>query len=132
MAKVKVLGEAIVITAGVTLEDIKTVKKYRPEALRVMGGKDDKELMFSIDTAVSFGEINKYGATFAHESHDAEKKATITMPLGEVKGDITEYVADMLGSAIEYLNAIEERFPAVLDEIAEKKAEIMSNIEIVH
>ncbi len=43
MAKVKTMGQAIVVVSEVKLEDIKKIQKYRPEALVLKGGEDNKE-----------------------------------------------------------------------------------------
>ena len=45
-------------------------------------------------------------------------------------GDIKEWVADRIGTAIINLNKLEEKLPAVLEEIAAEKAEVMSNITV--
>lgn len=45
-------------------------------------------------------------------------------------GDIKEWVADRIGRAIINLNKLEEKLPAVLDEIAAEKAQVMSNITV--
>lgn len=43
MAKIKVVGNAAVITSNLTLGDIALVKAYRPEALALKGGENGKE-----------------------------------------------------------------------------------------
>ena len=48
MAKVKTMGQAIVVVSEVKLEDIKKIQKYRPEALVLKGGEDNKEEIFRI------------------------------------------------------------------------------------
>ena len=45
-------------------------------------------------------------------------------------GDVKDWVADRLGAAIISLNKLEEKLPAVLDEIAAEKANVLSNITV--
>jgi len=70
------------------------------------------------------------GASFGRESHDEGKLATVTMVIGSTAGDVKEWVADRIGTAVMYLNRLEDTLPAVLDEIAAEKATIMSNITV--
>ena len=81
MSKVVVAGKAIVINSGVKLEDLKLIKKFRPDALILKGGEDGKEQIFRIDVAENeAGNINKYGAVFGEATRD-EGFATLTMIL---------------------------------------------------
>ena len=131
MAKIVIAGDAIVVTSALKLEDIRTIEKYRPKELVLKGGEDGKEPVFAIGTTNGTGNINAVGASFGRESHDGEKLATITMYVGGTEsGDIKEWVADRVGAAIINLNKLEEKLPAVLDEIAAEKAAVLSNITV--
>jgi hypothetical protein len=131
-AKVVIAGDAVVVTSSMKLQDLLTIAKYRPEALVLRGGEDNKEKLFCISANESgIGEINKYGATFGSESHDDEKLATITFGLyNPGEGDIKEQVADVIGSSIISLRALEETLPAVLEEIKSEKATVMDSITV--
>lgn len=130
MAKIVIAGDAIVVTSALTLEDIRTIEKYRPKELTLKGGEDGKEPIFAIGTTTGAGNINGVGASFGRESHDDQKLATITMCTNGVTGDVREWVADHIGTAIIYLNKLEEKLPDVLEEIADEKAEVLSNITV--
>lgn len=131
MSKIIVAGEAVVVTSSMKLEDLKTIAKYRPDALILKGGEDGKEPIFAVSTTKGAGDINAYGACFGGETHDNEKLATITMGVGAVvDADIEEYIADKLGSAITNLNKLEEKLPEVLAEIAGEKAAVLASISI--
>jgi len=131
MARINVLGEACVITSSLTLNDIKTIEKYRPKALTLYGGEDGKDPLFAICTANS-GSINKNGASFNTETHDDAKLAclTVIIPAGVVTGNVREWVADQMGSAIISLNKLEETLPAILLEIKAEKEAVLSNISV--
>ena len=130
MAKVTITGRAVVITSAMKLEDIKTIEKYRPRELVLMGGEDGKEPIFGIGTTTGAGSINAVGASFDAETHNDDKLACITLFLDGVTGDVKDWVADRLGAAIINLNKLEEKLPAVLEEIAAEKATVMSNITV--
>lgn len=132
MAKVTIAGDALVVTSAMKLEDLRTIAKYRPDALILKGGEDGKEPIFGISVPDgNVGSINKYGATFCAATRDDEKLATLTMILRNVGDeDVKEIVADKLGSAIIHLNTLEDTFGSVLEEISTEKARVMESIEI--
>lgn len=131
MAKFTIAGNALVITSALKLEELAIIKKYRPKALKLMGGENNKEELFCIDVGTSGnGGISSYGACYCGATHDTEKKACITITLEGVQGDVKEYVADEYGEAVTYLNQLEAALPAVLTDIEKQKAGIMANITV--
>ena len=129
-ASVKVAGDAMVLTSGVAFDDIKKIAKYRPEALILKGGKDNKEELFRIGVTTGKGSVNQYGVSFAKESRGEQGFAQLTILLPDGAKDVKEYVSDTYGRAILLLNKIEETFPAVLSEINAEKARIESTITV--
>lgn len=130
MAKIVIAGDAVIITSALKLEDIKTIAKYRPKELVLKGGEDGKEPIFAVGVTNGPGNINEVGASFGRESHDDEKLAVITMVTDGVTGDVKEWVADRIGGAIMNLNALEQKLPAVLEEISGQKAAVMDSITV--
>ena len=131
MAKITIVGDAVVITSAVKLEDIKTVAKYRPKALTLMGGEDGKEPIFRLGVTNGTGNITKYGAEFGSETHDEQKKAVMTLVCSGGAGDIKEAVADSIGAFVLNLNKLEETLPTVLAEIQQEKDKSLESIEVV-
>lgn len=131
MSKATVIGDALVITSGLTLEQIKTVEKYGPEKLVLKGGEDGKEELFAICSTEGSGEINEYGATFGRTARDGSNAACITMLIGKVEDDVQQHVADMIGAAVIKLNKLEEQILAALPEIEAYKAAMLDAIEVV-
>ena len=130
MAKITIAGKAIVVTSAFKLEDIKEIEKYRPEALILKGGEDGKEPIFRVCTSKT-GNINQFGAEFDSETHDEDKKATITMIFrGCGEDDVKAAVMDTVGRYVLNLNKVEETLPAVLSEIKTEKETILSNIAV--
>lgn len=130
MSRIAISGQAVTITSKVKLADLRTVEKYRPDALTIKGGEDGKEIIFAVGTTSGEGNLNTYGASFGAETYDEGKYAVITKPLTGVVGDVKEYVADMYGAAKKLLDEVEARIPAVLEEIAANKKEVMDSITI--
>jgi hypothetical protein len=130
MAKITVVGDAAVVTSTLTVEDINTLKKYRPEALVLMGGEDNKEPIFAVDVSERCGNIGEFGIVFSGATRDEEKKAMLTVMLKGITGDVKEYVADKFGAAMAHLNELEAKLPAVLEAVNAHKQQIMDSITI--
>lgn len=132
MAKIVIAGDAIVITSTQKLESIKTLEKYRPNALTLYETDENGKKMevFKVGSTTGEGAISQYGASFGSTTHDAEKLATITMSLPRGVEDAKKYVADMVGVAIINLNKVEEQFEAALAEVTAEKAAVLENISI--
>lgn len=131
MAKINVLAKAVVVTSTLKIEEIKLVKKYRPEALTLFEGEGDKkEPVFCIGLTRGAGEINQYGASFSENTPGDGKEAQVTMILPDGISDVKEYVSDAIGRAVIKLNKLEATVPGIIEEIKAEKAEIEANITI--
>lgn len=131
MAKITVVGNAIVVTSIFSLEEIKTIEKYRPDDL-VLKSEDGKEPIFKIGVkTTSGGNLNKYGAEFASETQGDNAKAVITMFVTGDNTNIKDKIVEELGQAIINLNKLEAKLPNVLEEIQAERDKILENIEIV-
>lgn len=130
MAKVVIAGDAVVVTSSIKLEDLRDVKKYRRDALILKGGEDGKEPIFAIDVVDGIGDINHNGVAFGSATRDGDGLATVTLVAPGVEGDIKEFVADHLGSALINLCKLEETLPEVVQSIADEKARVMSSITV--
>lgn len=128
MAKTVIAGNAVVITSTMKLEELKMVQKYRPDALVIKGGEDNKEELFRVG-AGSCG-INTYGVSFEHETYGEEKLATISFELSYKGDDVKGYIADKFGAALKNLETIEKKLPKVIEEINKERAAIMDGITI--
>lgn len=131
MAKIQILGDAVVLTSEITLEDLRTIAKYRPEALTLKGGEDGKTPVFAIgvDGVESF---TKFGVTFKSASRDDKKYAQLTQIICDRKiENLTEVIADHYGAGLAKLNELEATLPAVLDEVRAEREAIMQSISIV-
>ena len=133
MAKVKIVGDAVVLTSELKLDDIKLVEKVCPKALSLYEEENGREVqVFSIATAKTEGfkgAVTESGITFGRASRDGGY-AQITMGLPQVEGDVKEAVADLIGGPVMNLNKLEHELPCVIQDILDAKADMLDCIEI--
>ena len=129
MANIIITGSAIVLKSSLTLDTIKKLKKYMPSALKV---QDDKErLVFKADIAAEGnGSVCEKAVFFAPVTHDAEKKATVTLSIPDSVTNAAEYAADLLGAAFTALEGLEDTMCAASVEVDEKKAALLEKIVV--
>ena len=132
MAKITIAGDSMVVTSTKTLEDIKTLEKYRPKALCLFDIDEDGMTteVFRVASTTGEGSINQYGASFGSHTHDENKLATITMPIPRGTVNAVDYAADKVGAAIIMLNKVEAQFETALQEVAGEKAAVRENITV--
>lgn len=132
MATIKVIGDVVVVTSTLKLEDLLMVQKYRPDALTLMGGEDGKTPVFKVVARPGQqGSIDKFGAVFGSAGHSDKGLATATLPLRVSEGtDIKSYLADTYGAAIANLGKVEEAVPAVLEAVKTERKSFMDAITV--
>ena len=129
MANIIITGSAIVLKSSVTLDTLKKLKKYDPSALKIV---DDKErLQFKVDVAAEGnGSVCEKAIFFAPVTHDADKKATVTMSIPDSVSNAPEYAADLLGAAFTALEGLEDTMAAASAAVDEKKAAMLKKIVV--
>lgn len=132
MAKVKIVGGSAVLVSSAKLETLKTIKKYRPNALKLMGGKENKDELFRIGFSNGTGNINKVGVEFDAKTFDEDGLATVTMKIDDdvCPDGVKQWMADKLGASILYLNQLEETLDDIVDEIEDEKTKVLASIEL--
>lgn len=130
MARITICGDSMVITSKATLEDIKKLAKYRPNALELKS-EDGKDVVFKVGATNGNGSINTYGASFGSASHDEKKLATITLPIPANVEDAEAYAEEYVGVAIINLNKVESQFADAMVEIKEEIAAVRDSIEVI-
>lgn len=132
MAKVFIKNDVVFVESALKLEELKTIKKYRPGALTLKGGEDGKEPIFTISVKDGAnGDINENGATFGAATRDDNKLATFTMVItANADTDVKELVVDEIGGYLANLNKLEATLPAVLEEIKAEHDKVMESITL--
>ena len=123
-------GAAMVVTSSATPEQIKTMKKYRPAALKLYEGEGNaKKEVFMVDIAKGDGCISPLGAVFS-ERTNKDGKATITIPVPHDVDDVKAWAADTLGVSILLLRKLEKQFAPMLSDVAAEKEAVEAAIVV--
>lgn len=130
MARIIVAGDAMVVESAYSIEDIKTIERYRPKALTLVE-EDGKTETFKVGTTDGKGSISTYGVSFGSSSKNGENKAIITLNIPSSVNDAAAYAEDCIGVAIVKLNAVESQLNEALDEISHEKELVRENITIM-
>lgn len=131
--RVAIIGGALALTSSLKVEDIGVLTKYAPDALRV---KDEEgNDVFAVAYNEGSPSINNKGIVFSGASLTGEGYATLTVPV-DTEGTtgveaIKDAVADMIAIPAKYLAKIEEAAPAVLADVAEKRAQLKNSIQVL-
>lgn len=128
MAKITIAGNSYVVTSEISMEDMETIKKFRPSAL-TLADPETKEALFKVGIGTS--SLNDYGISFGGISNDESKLATATLPIPADVENAKEYILDKAGLAIASLNKIEEHIAEALSEIRAERNAITENIEVI-
>lgn len=121
MAKIKKVGQALVLTSAIKAEEFDKVKKFKPEALELKTEKGEVTFKVMLDE----GEISRYGVSF--DSVDREGYAQLTiMTYVESKEDILDCYATILAN----INKVEAQVAAALDEVNALFASVEGSIEV--
>lgn len=125
-----VVGGALVITSSATPDEIATIRKYRPNALKLMEGEaNHKEQVFMIGLEDGPGSIGKYGAVYSKRT-DKNGKATITITIPEDESDPKAWAEEMLGVSILHLRKTEKQFAAMLEDVKKEKEAVAAAISV--
>ena len=126
--KIIVTADAYSATMDVSVEGLKLLQKYNPEALVF---RDDKgKEQFRVNYEEGKSSVDAFSITFGAESRDGDKKAAVCGTLPPKTEDAKAYLADMFGVASTYLDQVEERIKTAAEGVRSKRAEFMNNIEL--
>lgn len=129
MAKIKIAGNVAVIESEYDLKTLKTVEKYRPNALKLFE-EESKTPYFVVGTSDK-GSMNQFGIMFGDETKTEDKVACVTVDLPSGTGDIKDIVAEAFGCAIRNLNAVEAVIDEALDSIEADKQAVVDAISVL-
>lgn len=129
-AIVKLVGGACVIESGETLEHIKLLKKYRPDALKLYSEGDKKEEIFAVGFTNGAGSISSFGVSFGSTTN-ADGKAIVTMMIPEGEADAKKWAEDYIGTSIIRLNKLEGSLKDAIAEVDAEKTLVANSIKVV-
>ena len=109
MAKITVMGDAVIVTGGVKLEKLQKLAKFNPKSLRlkeVVEGKATGNEVFAIATG-NTPSFSKHGVVFSGSNAEGFPTATLAIPQGLDQAKKMEYVQDAFGYGLLTLNKLE-------------------------
>ena len=129
----KIVGQALVITLGTKLDDLKRAAKYAPKAMYLFAEDDEGHIAERFGVQVVnkpvTGSLNKYGATIG--SCNSDGFAQITLPLQGVEAESRKgAVIDLYGKAMFDLAEVETNVAAALGTIDTQIASVVENMEV--
>lgn len=118
------------LTSTLTTEQIKLVEKYRPDALTIKDS--DGNPVFVMNYKEGKPSVSKFGITFGSCSHEGKLAQVVgdlpVIPEGQTQG---EFIADLVGAAMDHINALEAAIPAVAAEITAARTELIKSVTTV-
>ena len=131
--KISIFNDNSVMTikSGNKLDEFKKVAEFSPKSLQKVD--EDGNLLYSVQIASSGkGTINRNGVQFSPDTgDDGLAKVTIDLPAMENGMNVKDYVADKYGTAIEYLQMIDQQVKTSLEGIGQTRDRIRQMIDIV-
>ena len=125
--KIKIAGNAIILTSKIKLNTIAKLEKYNPNALTLSETDPDGYVteIFRINTG-KVGSISKFGITFAEA--DAAGNATVTVLLPENTANKKAYVKDAFYNTLFLLKDIEDTIEVQVNQLETAFAELDTQI----
>lgn len=121
MAKVKVLGRAVVVTSDLKLEDIELAASIAPSSLKLVDA-ESKEVLFQVGAGTHCESINDNGAIFSQDN-------MITVLVGGNKPITRKDIKDLLGNAIIKLGRVEKQVAKELPSIEKELDKVISFVD---
>jgi hypothetical protein len=115
MAKIKIVGDAVVLTSSIKFADIKTMSKFKPQPLKLKD-LETKEIVFVVETAEK-ASISKFGVAFNAVNADGFAEMTLLIPQTE---DKKAFVKDTYGYVLLSLNILEDQIAAFVTVTADE------------
>lgn len=129
MAKVNVVGSALIVTSELKTSELELAAKYRPSALKLRD--EDGNEIFGVQLGTPcHGSIGTFGVVFDTTSPEGKAQVTCAFAPKDTAEETKEAIADQIGKALINLAKFEEAFATVAGEITKERNGIMSNITV--
>lgn len=115
------------LTSTLTKEDIGLVKKYRPSALKKQDAEGND--IFAVSYVEGRPCISANGVTFgAASANGGYAMVSGDLPENIDAGKYGEYIADLVGAALPFVNELEATIPEVVNTIKAERAALLGGI----
>lgn len=129
--KLTITGDAYALTSSVKVADIKLLKKYQPDALKILD--EEKNVKFAVDYSEGKSNVAAFGITFGGATRDDNGYATVTgtLPQGLNTAEAAkEYLADQFGGVVAYLTKLEESIPTAVETVSTVRKDFIDGIVV--
>ena len=127
--KIKIAGNAVVLTSKLKFATIQKMEKYNPAALVLVETRKDEDVeVFRIATG-KIGSISKYGVVFSEADKDGYAIATVLLPENVEKKK--EYIKDNFATVLFMLADLEDSVTTACAELEAAYAKLDDDIEEV-
>lgn len=130
--KLSITADAYAITSEIKVSDIQLLSKHNPEALKLKDEENKKDV-FAIGYSEGNSNVSKFGITFGGKTRDDNGYATITgiLPTSLKSTEAAkEYLADMFGGVIAFLNKLEKSVPEAVKKVTDERKKLMDGISV--
>lgn len=125
--RIKIVGNALVLTSKLKFATIQKMEKYNRNALCLVEVKNDEENeIFRIGTGKT-SNISKFGITFMEANKDGFATATVLFPEGTT--DKREFIKDNFATTLFMLNDLENAVETACAALEAAYAELDKTIE---
>lgn len=130
MKKIKVVNNAVTVTSDLSLENIRTLMQYAPEALKITqkNKKDEEVEVFAISTTMAEPSINEFGINFTQETENNHATITALFPdFINTEEEKNQFLKDHFFEVTKNLITIEKQAKKALDTL-DKELKTFSEI----
>lgn len=130
MSKVKVVGNAVVITSDLKAEELKNVKKFTKDGLKLKDAKGNE--IFSISCKPNTeSSISEYGICYGEVNAEGYAQATLLIDETVNAEKRVDVILDNYAIAIGNLNALESYIRETIVELSATIEGIKESIEVI-
>jgi hypothetical protein len=130
MSKVKIVGNAVVITSDLKVEEILKVKKFTKSGLKLRDEKGNE--IFAIDyCSGANSSISEHGVVYGEMNAEGYAQVSLLMAEDVKAEDRMNVILDNYAIALGNLNTLETYIRETATELNETVENIKSGIEVV-
>lgn len=130
MSKAKIVGNAVVITSDLKVEDIIKVDKFTKAGLKLRDEKGNEIFAISYNPN-SDGSISEHGIVYSETNAEGYAQLSLLLAADVKPEDRTEVILDNYAIALGNLNTLENYIREAATEIDSTVENIKSAIEVI-
>ena len=126
--KIKIVGDAFVVTSNLAVSDIELLAKHNPDALKIKD--EDGNDLFSVSYKEGKPSIANFGITFGGKTRGTKGLATYTGSIHASVADAKKHVAEIIGCISGNLSKVEKTFADAVDTVKAEQKALLDSITV--